>query len=79
MPEKMMKFFYAITTDDPEHFDRMIEAFFKGVMEKSDPVVWAGCVETLRSSGMMAQPLCPPICCTLASIAEVYACRLGKG
>ena len=77
--EKMMKLFYAITTDDPAYFNRMIEAFFKGVMAKSDPMIWAGCVEALRSSGMQEQPLYPSICCTLATIAEVYAQRVGKG
>src|ERR1039458_3099700 len=50
--ERTSQFFYAITTDDPAHFGRMLEAWFQSVMEMSDPLVWAGCVETLRSSGM---------------------------
>lgn len=74
--ERTMKFFYAITTDDPAHFNRMIEAWFKGLMEKSDPLVWAGCIETLRSPEMMKQPLFKEMTCTLASIADAYAFRL---
>jgi hypothetical protein len=74
--ERTMKFFYAITTDDPAHFHRMTEAWFKGVMEKSDPLVWAGCIETLRSPEVMEQPLFKEMGCTLASIADAYACRL---
>jgi len=74
--ERTGKFFYAITTDDPAHFGRMLEAWFKGVMEKSDPLVWAGCVEVLRSSGMKEQPLFKEMVITLVSIADAYASRL---
>jgi len=74
--ERTGQFFYAITTDDPAHFSRMLEAWLQSVMEKSDPLVWAGCVETLHSSGMKEQPLFKEIACTLAAIADAYACRL---
>jgi hypothetical protein len=74
--ERTGKFFYAITTDDPAHFDRMLAAWFKGVTENSDPVVWAGCVETLHRSGMKEQPLFKEMVCTLVSIADAYASRL---
>ena len=46
--KRTVEFFYAITTDDPAHFGRMMKAWFQSVMEKSDPLVWAGCVEVLR-------------------------------
>ncbi len=68
--ERTMKFFYAITTDDPAHFSRMTEAWFKGVMEKSDPLVWAGCIATLRSPEVKEQSLFKEMVCTLASIAR---------
>jgi hypothetical protein len=74
--ERTMKFFYAIETDDRAHFSRMIEAWFKGVMEKNDPLVWAGCIETLRSPEVKEQPLFKEMVCTLASIADAYAYRL---
>jgi hypothetical protein len=74
--ERTMNFFYAIETNDPEHFQRMTEAWFKGVMEKSDPVVWFGCVETLRSPELKEQQLFKEMVCTLASIADAYAYRL---
>jgi hypothetical protein len=74
--ERTMKFFYAITTDDPAHFSRMMEAWFNGVMEKSDPVVWAGCIETLKSPEVKDQPLFKKMVCKLASIADAYAFRL---
>ena len=74
--ERTGNFFYAITTDDPAHFVRMMEAWFAGVMEKSDPLVWAGCVEVLRSSGMKEQPLFKEMVVALVSVADAYASRL---
>jgi hypothetical protein len=74
--ERTGKFFYAISTDDPAHFSRMMEAWFQSVKEKSDPLVWAGCVETLRSAGMKEQPLFKEMVMTLVSIADAYASRL---
>ena len=74
--ERTGHLFYAITTEDPAHFGRMLEAWFAGVMEKSDPLLLAGCVETLRSSGMKEQPLFKEMACTLVAIADAYAYRL---
>ena len=76
--QRTMKFFYAISTDDPDHFQRMIKAWYESVVEKSDPMVWAGCVETLRGSGMQEQQLYREITLTLVSIADTYACRLQR-
>ena len=74
--ERTGRFFYAITTDDPAHFDRMMKAWVQSLVEKSDPLVWAGCVETLGSSGMKEQPLFKEMVITLVAIADAYACRL---
>lgn len=74
--ERTMKFFSAITTDDPAYFKQMIEAWFKGLIEKSDPLVWAGCIETLKNPEVIKEPLFREITCTLASIADAYAFRL---
>lgn len=73
--ERTGKFFYAITTDDPDRFGRVLEAWFESVMEKSDPLVWAGGVETLRRAGMKDQPHFKEMVITLVSIADVYAHR----
>lgn len=74
--KRTQSFLYAISTDDPAHFSRMAEAWFKGVMEKSDPMVWFGCVETLRVPEVKEHPLFKEIALALASIADAYACRL---
>ena len=77
--ERTGKFFYAITTDDPAHFGRMMEAWVQSLAEKGDPLVWAGCVETLSSSGMKEQPLFKEMVCTLYAIADAYDGRLAPG
>ena len=39
---KSMQFFHAISTDDRPHFDRMMKAWYEGMVEGGEPVVWAG-------------------------------------
>lgn len=74
--ERMSRLFYTMTTDDPAHFGRMMGAWVQGLADKSDPMVWAGCVETLHSPGMKDQPLFTEMARSLAAIADVYASRL---
>ena len=76
---RMGRFFHAITTDDQAHFGEMMAAWVKGMQENGQPVIWAGCVETLSGSEMSEQPLFKEIACTLAGIADAYANRFKAG
>lgn len=76
--KRTIRFFHAISTDDRPHFDRMMKAWVEGMKERGEPVVWLGCVETLRDPGIMAHPLCQAMVVTVCAIADVYACRLGQ-
>jgi hypothetical protein len=74
--KRTMQLFHAVTTDDRPHFERMIKAWLDGVVGESEPVIWAGCIETLNKSEVFAQPLLKEIVVTMTSIADVYAKRL---
>ena len=74
--KRMMRFGQALETDDPDHFKRMMKGWFEGVERESEPVVWAGCVMTLKNPGIVAHPLFVGIWVTLTGIADVYARRL---
>lgn len=75
--KRTLQFFHAISTEDRHHFDRMMKAWLEGMKERGEPVVWLGCVETLRCPEIMAHPLCQAMVVTLCAVADVYACRLG--
>lgn len=72
------KFFHAINTDDRQHFERMMRAWQEGVVERSEPVVWAGCVETLKQHDILSSPLMKDMVVTLYAIADVFSRRLGN-
>jgi len=55
---KSMQFFYAISTDDRAHFDGMMKAWYEGLVDGGEPMVWAGCVEILQDSEI----ICPTSC-----------------
>lgn len=74
--KRMMQFFHALTTDDRPHFDRMMKSWYDGVMGTSEPVVWAGCMETLNNPEIMDHALYKGIVITISGIADVYASRL---
>lgn len=70
------QFFHAINTDDRQHFERMMRAWQEGVVERSEPVVWAGCVETLKQHEILSSPLMKDMVVTLYAIADVFSRRL---
>jgi hypothetical protein len=73
--KRTMHFFHALSTEDHAHFERMMKAWREG-MVGGEPVVWAGCVETLRHPGILAHPLFKEMVVTVCGIADAYACRL---
>lgn len=73
--KRSLQFFHAIETDDRPHFDRMIKAWHDNVVTRTEPVVWAGCIETLRQSGLLNHTLTEGIVVTLYSIADVFSRR----
>jgi hypothetical protein len=75
--ERAVCFFHAATTDDRPHFDRIIRAWNEGVALRSEPVVWAGCIETLKQHEILSSPLAREMVVTLYAIADVYSRRLG--
>lgn len=70
--------FHAINTDDRRHFERMIRAWHEGMVQRSEPVVWAGCVATLKQHGILSAPLMKDMVVTLCAIADVFSRRLRK-
>jgi hypothetical protein len=64
------------STDDHPHFERLVKAWREGMVGGGEPVVWAGCLETLRHPEILAHPLFKEMVITLCGIADVYACRL---
>jgi hypothetical protein len=73
--KRTLQFFHAIETDDRQHFDRMIQAWHESVVTRTEPVVWAGCIETLRQPGILNHPLTEGIIVTLYAIADVFSRR----
>ena len=54
----------------------MMKAWYDGLVEGGEPVVWAGCVEILQEPEILSHQLFPQLGVTLSAVAEVYACRL---
>ena len=52
----------------------MMKAWYEGMVEGGEPIVWAGCVEILHDPEIMAHQLFPQMVVTLSAVAEVYAC-----
>ncbi len=73
---RTMQFFHALSTDDRPHFERMIKAWHETLVGEGEPVVWAGCIEVLRSKEVMEHRLFKEMVVTLYGIADVYARRL---
>jgi hypothetical protein len=76
--KRAIQFFHAITTDDRAHFERLVQAWGEGTVNRSEPTVWAGCVETLRDPDILAHPLSKDVVVTLYAIADVFSRRLEK-
>jgi hypothetical protein len=74
--KRAMLFFHAIKTDDRAHFDRMVKAFHDSTITQTEPIIWAGCIETLREPGILTHPLLNDIVVTLYAIADVFSRRL---
>jgi hypothetical protein len=76
--KRNLQFFHSLSTDDRAHFERMILAWHEGTVNRSEPTIWAGCIETLRQPGLLAHPLVKAIVVTLCAIADVFSRRLEK-
>ena len=76
--KRTIQFFHALSTDDRQHMERMMKAWHEGAVGGGEPVIWAGCIEILRTPEIMAQPLFKEMVATLCGIADVYASRLQK-
>ena len=73
--KRAMQYFHALTTDDKAHFARMVQAWHDSTVSRSEPVIWAGCIETLRQSGILEHPLGKDIVVTLYAIVDVFSRR----
>jgi len=73
--KRAMQYFYALTTDDKAHFARMVQAWHDSTVSRSESVIWAGCIETLRQPGILEHPLGKDIVVTLYAIADVFSRR----
>jgi hypothetical protein len=73
--KRSLQFFHAIKTDDRPHFDRMAQAWHESVVTRTKPLVWAGCIETLRQPGLLNHPLTEGIVVTIYAIADVFSRR----
>ena len=73
--KRSLQFFHAINTDDRPHLNRMVQAWHESVVTRTEPVVWAGCIETLRRPGLLNNPLTEGIVVTLYAIADVFSRR----
>jgi hypothetical protein len=74
--KRAMLFFHALETDDWAHFDRMVMAFHESTISQTEPVIWAGCIETLHLPGIFDHALAKDIVVTLYAIADVFSRRL---
>ena len=73
-----MQFFHAISTDDRPHFDRMMKAWYEGLVGGGEPGIWAGCLEILQAPEIVAHGLFTEMVVTLSAVAEVYAGRFRR-
>ena len=76
--KRSLQLFHAIETDDRPHFDRMVQAWHENVVTRTEPVVWAGCIDTLRQPGLLSHPLTEEIVVTLYAIADIFSRRFEK-
>lgn len=74
--KRTLLFFHALSTDDRAHFERMVLAWHDSTVSRSEPTVWAGCMEMLREPGILAHPLVKDIVVTMYAIADVFSRRL---
>ena len=74
--KRAMQYFYAPTTDDKAHFARMVQAWHDSTVSRSESVIWAGCIETLRQPGILEHSLGKDIVVTLYAIADVFSRRV---
>ena len=73
------QFFHAADTDDRDHSARITKAWFKVVVDRREPVVWNGCIETLQQHGILTSPLIKDAVVTLWAIADIYSRRFSEG
>jgi len=74
--KRAMQYFYAPTTDDKAHFARMVQAWHDSTVSRSESVIWAACIETLRQPGILEHSLGKDIVVTLYAIADVFSRRV---
>ena len=74
--KRAMQYFHALTTDDKAHFARMVQTWHDSTVSRSEPVIWAGCIETLRQPGILEHSLGKDIVVTLYAIADVFSRRV---
>ena len=73
--KRAIQYFYALTTDDKAHFARMVQTWHDSTVSRSEPVIWAGCIETLRQPGILEHPRGKDIVVTLYAIVDVFSRR----
>jgi hypothetical protein len=74
--ERAVLFFKTMETDDTRDQTRMAAAWFEGMDRQGEPVIWAVCIQTLQSQGILAAPLAVDMGITLYAVADVFSRRL---
>jgi hypothetical protein len=74
--KRSVLFFKTMETDDTHDQTRMAAAWFEGVDRQGEPVIWAVCIQTLQSHGILAAPLVVDMGITLYAVADVFSRKL---
>ncbi len=74
--ERAVLFFKTMETDDTHDQTRMAAAWYAGIDRQGEPVIWAVCIQTLQSHGILVAPLAVDMGITLYAVADVFSRRL---
>jgi hypothetical protein len=76
--KRAVLFFNTLETNDRQDSERMAAAWIAGMTQKSEPVIWAACVETLQQHEILSSPLAVEMGITLYAVADAFSRRLAS-